>query len=148
MFPLGDLWRQSLKGEVEACMVFNHQFHEQVIGTCRHFMKRGYILLHFLHFLWLTLYSKEIDIALVMYCHVYTVKNNLRWHLTGKVFVSFQEVDIALGSITITGTRSTVVDFPVSYYETSSGKTIRFVRNFFWVYCKKMFKDTFIQTLV
>jgi ABC-type amino acid transport substrate-binding protein len=32
-----------------------------------------------------------------------------------------QEVDIAVGSITITGSRSTVVDFPISYYETPSG---------------------------
>ncbi len=37
-----------------------------------------------------------------------------------------QEVDIAIGSITITGSRSTVVDFPVSYYETASGKVVCF----------------------
>lgn len=32
-----------------------------------------------------------------------------------------QEVDIAIGSITITGSRSRVVDFSFSYYETPSG---------------------------
>jgi hypothetical protein len=33
----------------------------------------------------------------------------------------FQEADIAIGSITITGSRSTAVDFSVPYYDTGAG---------------------------
>ena len=42
-------------------------------------------------------------------------------HWFKATIVSSQEADIAIGSITITGSRQTVVDFTIPYYDTGAG---------------------------